>query len=302
MRVKIEEISSSTQFFTREEIDIELVERYSELLKSGITLPPLTVFRDEHSQKFIVLDGFHRHHATRKAGLEFLDIEVMTESTELDLFVKGVEKNSRHGKPLTCTERRKNLKKILSFDESWQWSNKVIAEIVGTSDRTVANVKDDHPSPKISGIQEVKCFRNGKLHTVKINTDKDTNEYKTALASCSSTPNWLLDSTKNAATVKGIANEQDSGQPDFLQMKNTTASFLPSDHFELSEKEIIELHFSMKKLQLMCVVYAPIYDLVNDDKEKITRSFLEKLTSVLVDFKKQTEELLMHVGNLGSQK
>lgn len=73
MEVKIERLSNSTKFFVREELNYDLIEHYSELLATGIKLPPITVLEDKQTDSYTILDGFHTYHTAEKTNTDCLN-------------------------------------------------------------------------------------------------------------------------------------------------------------------------------------------------------------------------------------
>lgn len=281
MELKIEDISSSNKFCTREEVSDELVNHYSELLESGVKLPPITVHRDTQTGKYLILDGFHTFHAALRTGAKMIGVEVTEKTSELDCLVEALQKNSKHGKPLSSKDRRRNIIKILSFDESWDWSNQVIANIAGTSDRTVANIKSELPSPKISGMSEVKCIRNGKPHIVKVNTQPNPSDGNTDKASD------LKSEGKSSPSASYLSTTQETEPVD--NRYTTTSNEVDDQKDILPDDQKVHLINLMKMLQQKCLSYTRAYDAVNDGSKIISSSFLEKLNTQLSDLKAQAE-------------
>lgn len=277
MEIKIDDVDSSTQFFSREEIDIDLVAHYSELLESNIKLPPITVRKDELTGKYIILDGFHTFHASLRTGVESIEAVLTDKVTELDCFIEAIQKNSKHGKPLTTKDRRINIIRILNFDESWEWSNQIIASIVGASDRTVANIKDEHPSsPKFSGMGAVKCFRNGKPHTVTHRRDENPNEGGSAPA------------TDQSHKDQVTPNNSYSGEPN-TQVEEPEL---------ITTDQRIDLLIQMKSLQQKCNEYAKAFNVVNDGKERVTLTVIDKLKSQLTELHDLSSKMIQHLAQL----
>ena len=276
MSVKIDEISSSNSFSTRDEINYDVVDHYSELIQNGTKLPPITVFQEPLTKKYTILDGFHTYHAALKAKLEFIDVEIINENTDLDLFVEGVKRNSSHGHPLTSKDRRRNIERILSLEGSHSWSNQVIANIVGTSDRTVANVKSSLPSPKISGITEIKCFRKGKPHTVTMNLPPVSIPGPLELPTLTSTTSLLPESFDNDYLTPG-----------------TVALIVEESEVmsEVSELQKVTLVSSMKALQQKLLSFSKSYADANDGEVQITKMFAKNLSSLVAEIRIQTDDL-----------
>ena len=247
MKVSIKEIDNSTNFFTRDKIDDNVVDSYSKLISDGVEFPPIKVYKDEKTQKFIKISGFHTYHAVLKVNRETIEVEVTDKVSDLDRLAEGMESNSKHGIPLSTKERRKNLERILSFPESWEWSNPIIAKIVGVSDRTVSNVKKSLPSPKISEMDTIKCIRNGKemvqkkRATQSLPDGKETGlfqQYKT-------TSQGMLPPPENSI--------QSAAHPNVFLFNNNDQAPESKEEKEVTLDQRISLLPQLKELQKMCV-------------------------------------------------
>ncbi len=292
MKIKIEEISNSKKFFTREGIDDQLVEEYTELLRAGITLPPVTVFYDDELKSYVMIDGFHTYHAALNARVQFIEIGIVNKTSDLNLIVESLKKNSQHGKPLSSRDKRRNIEKILSFQEGWDWSNSIIANIVGASDRTVSNIKKTMVSPKISGTDIVKCLRSGKLHTVTLAKNKNENDYGLALAAINSSSTTSLGQSEYGTEVGYITSEMGIDQTYPYWNQNSRIPNLLTHQGEVSESDAINILASMRGLQQIYIVYNKMYDNANDGAELIDFTFVKKLEFLLGNLRTQTDELL----------
>jgi ParB-like chromosome segregation protein Spo0J len=117
----------------RDRLDEFTVERYAE---SWERLPPITVY--EVKGRWLVADGFHRHAAAVRLGLETINAEVrkgtMTEALD---FVSSV--NLFHGLPLTRSERRRAVEVKMRIHHDW--SDRRMAEELGVSRELVAKTR-----------------------------------------------------------------------------------------------------------------------------------------------------------------
>ncbi len=155
-----------------------------------------------------------------------------------------------------------------------------------TSDRTVANIKKDLPSPKISGIQEVKCYRNGKLHSVRI-------------ASPTNTAGETSKSNTQGEQESIPLSAQETGDPENSSSSATSSSGGAQESLEpdLPYEHKVELLHEMKMLHQKCLSYSHTYDSINDGNRPVSDSVLEKFCSQLLDLSKQAE----HAANLITQ-
>lgn len=270
MKINLNEIDSCTDFFTREDIKDEVIEEYSELIADGVEFPPIKVFKDEKTQKYTKIDGFHAYHAALKAGLDSIDIEVIDKKSELDRFIEGLKNNAKHGLPLTSKDRRKNIVRILSNKDGWDWSDAHISKIVGTSDRTVANVRKTL-TPKFSGSDNTRKYvdEDGEVRTIDISKSKTHKQ-------------------DNSPGLSQIANKI------IEDAQKSAEQNVPAQEFEeseLSQDQRLGLLEPMKELQKQCLEYSKSFSSVNDRKEPVSKNSLIKLESMLTDLQKQAMKL-----------
>ncbi|WP_139135634.1 ParB N-terminal domain-containing protein [Micromonospora yangpuensis] len=97
-------------------------------------LPPVLVQRTTMR----VVDGLHRLHAAIAAGHDTIEVEFF-DGPERTAFVEAVRANISHGLPLTLADRRAAAERIVRLCP--QWSDRMVAAVVGLSDKTVAKVR-----------------------------------------------------------------------------------------------------------------------------------------------------------------
>ncbi|MFE0023811.1 ParB/RepB/Spo0J family partition protein [Amycolatopsis sp. NPDC059021] len=104
------------------------------LAESDCTLPPIVV----HRPTMRIIDGTYRTRAASLRGETCVQVRFFEGSIE-EAFVLAVELNSRHGLPLSRTERSTAATRIVrSYPH---WSNTRIAAVCGISDKTVAAIR-----------------------------------------------------------------------------------------------------------------------------------------------------------------
>jgi ParB-like chromosome segregation protein Spo0J len=97
-------------------------------------LPPIVV----HRSTMRVIDGAHRLQAARLLGRQTIDVRFF-DGDEAATFVVAVQLNVKHGMPLSLPERTAAATRILRSHP--QWSDRMIASIVGLSPKTVGAVR-----------------------------------------------------------------------------------------------------------------------------------------------------------------
>lgn len=97
-------------------------------------LPPIVV----HRETMRVVDGTHRVRAAQLRGDEDIDVRFFDGDAE-DAFVLAVRSNITHGLPLLMAERTSAARRIIGTHP--HWSDRVIADAVGLTAKTVAGVR-----------------------------------------------------------------------------------------------------------------------------------------------------------------
>ncbi|WP_234307454.1 MULTISPECIES: ParB/RepB/Spo0J family partition protein [unclassified Streptomyces] len=115
------------------------------MAESGQELPPIIV----HRLTMRVIDGMHRLQAAVLRGDKRIRIRFFEGSPE-EAFVLSVKANNAHGLPLTTEDRRAAAQRLLASHP--EWSDRVVAEVVGLSAHTVAAVRrSTEEIPQLNG-------------------------------------------------------------------------------------------------------------------------------------------------------
>lgn len=120
------------------EICESTVAEYAEAMQEGANFPAVVVFFD--GADYWLADGFHRYHATRKAGFPTILAEVHA-GTRRDAMLYGFGANVRHGLRETRADKRRKVEAMLRDPEWVQWSDREIARKCGVSDKTVGSIR-----------------------------------------------------------------------------------------------------------------------------------------------------------------
>jgi ParB-like chromosome segregation protein Spo0J len=97
-------------------------------------LPPIVV----HRETMRVVDGTHRVRAAQLRGDGDIDVRFF-DGNAADAFVLAVRSNITHGLPLLIAERTAAARRIIGTHP--HWSDRVIADAVGLTAKTVAGVR-----------------------------------------------------------------------------------------------------------------------------------------------------------------
>ncbi len=133
--LELSEINIDKKLNVRNSVDNKTVERYTECFEQ---LPPIVVF--ETDDGYLLTDGFHRVEAAKRLERENIKAEIR-EGTRQDAEEHAALANLQHGKPLTRTERRKAVERMLMLypERSASW----IAEDTGVSDKSVRKYREE---------------------------------------------------------------------------------------------------------------------------------------------------------------
>ena len=132
----------------------ETIDRYADLIREGVELPPIAVFNDGES--YWLSDGFHRFAATAvvNGGFEAGDILAeVKDGTLRDAIAYALSANSAHGLPRNGQDRRRAVSMALSDPEWQQWSNVAIAKLCNVSEFLVRQVREEL-SPRFNRGEE----------------------------------------------------------------------------------------------------------------------------------------------------
>jgi ParB-like chromosome segregation protein Spo0J len=97
-------------------------------------LPPIIV----HRSTMKIIDGTHRVQAALLKGREEIEVEFF-DGSEDEAFVRAVELNTRHGRPLTMAERKLAAARIVASRPDL--SDRALARISGLSGKTIAGIR-----------------------------------------------------------------------------------------------------------------------------------------------------------------
>jgi transcriptional regulator with XRE-family HTH domain len=82
----------------------EKVEEYKEMLEQGVEFDPITVWKRQDGQYWIV-DGVHRTEAHKRAGRTTIKAKIVELKDELEYRIEAIKANLKHGLPLQKEEK-----------------------------------------------------------------------------------------------------------------------------------------------------------------------------------------------------
>lgn len=136
--MKIDDIRIDGGTQSRAELNEQAVQEYADALLAGDKLPAVSVCFDGSANWLV--DGFHRYHAHRRAGLDEIEAEVCT-GTKREAIFLGATSNISHGLRRTNDDKRTAALTLLKDAEWSQWSDNQIAKMIGVSHPFVGSVR-----------------------------------------------------------------------------------------------------------------------------------------------------------------
>lgn len=141
MSVRISDIDIAS-YQIRDGLSEAAVERYAETLQAveAIAWPFPPVVLNQTEQGYVCIDGAHRIAAAMKAGREAVEAKVVTLS-ETDAKVEAAKANMANGLPLSASERKKAIARLIELRPSW--ADTAIAKLMGIHRNSVARVRKE---------------------------------------------------------------------------------------------------------------------------------------------------------------
>lgn len=205
IRLSYNEITFDKQLQARGGINEDQVDHYYQALLNGEKLPPPVVCKlqlKRSSAKYYLLDGWHRLYAIRKVEKSLngnsdpvFTCQLMEDITNWTAALKyAIGANKTNGLPLTSADKRRAIGLALQDTFLAKLSNRIIARIVGCSDRLVAFMRSD------LGVASKKVI------------GADGKEYTASKTKQSTTDNDALIRNKVAPSLRKQVCEFDDGQ------------------------------------------------------------------------------------------
>lgn len=113
MQMFINSLEECPRVQVRRTIDVDTVERYQEGMKSGAVFPPLVVFREPDTERYVVADGHQRLQAARDAELESIEVDVR-DGDETDALEFALGCNAEHGLPRTRADIQNGVRLLMT--------------------------------------------------------------------------------------------------------------------------------------------------------------------------------------------
>lgn len=143
----------------------DTVARYAEVLETLDDLkkfPPVDIFFD--GEHYRISDGYLRYAAARLMGHTCV-WAVVHRGTLKEALWAGIAANSKHGLARTPADRRRAIELAI---KNWpERSNRMIAEAVGCSEKTISRIREELVDSSEIARFEKRLGRDGKMHPAR---------------------------------------------------------------------------------------------------------------------------------------
>lgn len=133
MTIKTSEVIFREDLYPRIEPNARLIQQYAENIDN---LPPIEI-----NQHNILIDGYHRWTAHKKAEKETIEAVVIQTSSDNDLLAMSIEKNAKHGMQLSSEDKKKMAVRL--YNAGTGKAKEEICKILSISNSTVTSYLTD---------------------------------------------------------------------------------------------------------------------------------------------------------------
>lgn len=137
--LRCDAIEATTATQVRSKLDKDTIDQYQEDLEHGDIFPPVIVFAEKGSSRFILADGFHRLLAHVNAGREEIEVD-HREGNMHDALAYALGANRKHGLRRTNADKINAVKMALKDPVFKELTQQEIADLCGVSRKTVTRV------------------------------------------------------------------------------------------------------------------------------------------------------------------
>jgi uncharacterized ParB-like nuclease family protein len=109
----VNQIEECLRVQVRQSNDVGIIEEYAEAYKAGADMPPIVVYQESGTERYIVSDGHHRLKAAQKAELTTIEVDLVA-GDESDALENALGSNHRHGLRLKKADRRRGVSLLMT--------------------------------------------------------------------------------------------------------------------------------------------------------------------------------------------
>jgi len=179
MKLSTNQIEATAATQVRTSIDRSTVDAYAEDIKDGAVFPPVAVFAEPNSERYILADGFHRLLAHVEAEVPEIEVEVK-EGGLHDALKYALGANAQHGLRRSRQDKRRAVEMALKDPEISQLEREMIADLCRVHVRTVYKIQrdlntKDEPDHEEGGENREQTKKETKQPTPPTPDDRRTN-------------------------------------------------------------------------------------------------------------------------------
>jgi len=141
----LDDLKADPRCQARESMNQEALSEYQAGYEAGDTLPPIDVFDVDGEP--VIVDGFHRFEAARRAGVLTLAVRIVGKGTMIEAQWHALASNQKHGLRRTREDKRRAVELALELDPDR--SNREIARHLGVSDPFVGKMRREGQRPRL---------------------------------------------------------------------------------------------------------------------------------------------------------
>jgi uncharacterized ParB-like nuclease family protein len=133
--INVADIVANAAMMMRQKLDKPTVTKYAKDMQGGAEFPPILIFQID--DQFVLADGFHRHSAYQRLGIEKIRAEVRVGTLD-DAILAAVKADAHEGLARTNYDKEKAVKALLASEQWRKMSDSAIAHVAGVGDKFVA--------------------------------------------------------------------------------------------------------------------------------------------------------------------
>lgn len=176
MKLKLASIKVDGDLQSRDAINEAVVQEYTEVIREGGKMPPVTAFYD--GTKYHLADGWHRYFAHKSAGFPEIEATII-DGTRRDAILFSLSANDDHGLRRSNADKRKAVMVILDDFEWSEWNDTEIAKVCKVSSMFVGKIRKELKGD-VEKLNDVKKVKRGDteytMNTKNIGSREETVE------------------------------------------------------------------------------------------------------------------------------
>lgn len=141
-KLRLDNIEATAATQVRVRLDRGIIDQYTQDVKDGAAFPPIDVYCEPNSERYILADGFHRHRAFVNAEREEIGCYIH-EGGLKEALIHALGANSEHGHRRSNADKRHAVEMALKDPEISQLQQQEIADICRVHTRTVRRIQND---------------------------------------------------------------------------------------------------------------------------------------------------------------